>query len=186
MTKMSVNAASKIVNAISLGVFCREAPSTNAIILSRKLSPGSVVTFTFIWSLNTFVPPVTDDLSPSASRITGADSPVIADSSIVARPSTISPSIGIISPTSHKNRSPFLNCEEGTTFTSLIYISPTMRIFFAGVSSLVLRRLSACAFPLASANASAKLAKSTVISRMANTVILYHNAPWDRSPVAIW
>ena len=28
--------ASKIVNAISLGVFCRDAPSTNAIILSRK------------------------------------------------------------------------------------------------------------------------------------------------------
>ena len=103
---MSVKLASKMVNAISLGVFCRDAPSTNAIILS-KLSPGSVVTRTLILSHKTFVPPVTEDLSPPASRITGADSPVIALSSMVAIPSIISPSIGIISPASQRNRSPF-------------------------------------------------------------------------------
>jgi len=93
--KMSVKAASKIVNAISLGVFWRLAPSTKAIILSKKLSPGCVVTTTFILSLNTFVPPVTEDLSPPASRITGALSPVMALSSMVASPSIISPSVGI-------------------------------------------------------------------------------------------
>ena len=88
------------------------APSTKAIILSKKLSPGSVVTFTVILSLNTFVPPVTELLSPPASRITGALSPVIALSSIVAKPSIISPSVGITSPASQKNISPFLSCEE--------------------------------------------------------------------------
>jgi hypothetical protein len=48
MTKTNVNAANRIVNAISFGVFWRDAPSTNAIILSRKLSPGWVLTITFI------------------------------------------------------------------------------------------------------------------------------------------
>ena len=75
-----------MVNAISLGVFWREAPSTKAIILSKKLSPGSVVTRTLIWSESTLVPPVTEDLSPPLSRITGALSPVMADSSMVAIP----------------------------------------------------------------------------------------------------
>ncbi len=38
--KMIVNAESRIVSAISLGVFCRFAPSTRPIMRSRKLSPG--------------------------------------------------------------------------------------------------------------------------------------------------
>jgi hypothetical protein len=53
---------------------------------------------TTIRSDSTRVPPVTADRSPPASRMTGADSPVIADSSTDAMPSTISPSEGIISP----------------------------------------------------------------------------------------
>ena len=95
MTKTSVNPASRIVSAISFGVFWRDEPSTSAIILSRKLSPGRAVTFTSMRSERTFVPPVTELLSPPASRITGADSPVMALSSIEARPSTISPSAAI-------------------------------------------------------------------------------------------
>ena len=39
-------------------------------------------------------------VSPPASRITGADSPVMALSSMEASPSTISPSAGIVSPAS--------------------------------------------------------------------------------------
>jgi hypothetical protein len=54
-----------------------------------KDSPGLVVTFTLILSESTFVP-VTELLSPPASRITGALSPVMADSSMVASPSIIS------------------------------------------------------------------------------------------------
>ena len=44
------------------------------------------------------MPPVTAERSPPASRITGADSPVIADSSTEPTPSMISPSAGITSP----------------------------------------------------------------------------------------
>ncbi len=51
-----------------------------------------------IRSLVTRVPPVTALRSPPLSRMTGADSPVIADSSTVAMPSTISPSAAISSP----------------------------------------------------------------------------------------
>ncbi len=98
-----------MVNAISLGVFCLEAPSTSEIILSKKLSPGPVVTLTVILSLSTFVPPVTDDLSPPLSLITGALSPVMALSSMVAIPFMISPSMGMVSPASQIKRSPLTN-----------------------------------------------------------------------------
>ena len=99
--------AKRIVSAISLGVFCLEAPSTRAIILSKKLSPGCCVTSTSMRSERTFVPPVTELLSPPASRITGALSPVIALSSIEANPFMISPSAGMVSPASQINTSPF-------------------------------------------------------------------------------
>ena len=46
MMKMSVKPASRIVRAISFGVFWRLAPSTKAIMRSKKLLPGSPVTFT--------------------------------------------------------------------------------------------------------------------------------------------
>ena len=46
------------------------------------------------------MPPVTPERSPPASRITGALSPVIADSSTEATPSTTSPSAGITWPAS--------------------------------------------------------------------------------------
>jgi len=96
--KMRVNVASKMFSAISFGVFCRLAPSTSAIIRSMKLSPGFWVIRTTIWSDSTLVPPVTALRSPPDSRITGADSPVIADSSTLAMPSTMSPSPGMTSP----------------------------------------------------------------------------------------
>ena len=59
-------------SAISLGVFCRAAPSTSAIIRSMKLSPGLVLIRTTIRSDNTVVPPVTAHRSPPDSRMTGA------------------------------------------------------------------------------------------------------------------
>ena len=102
-----VMAERRMVRAISLGVFCRLAPSTRLIIRSRKLSPGLAVTRTLIRSESTRVPPVTALRSPPASRITGADSPVMADSSTVATPSMISPSVGMISPAETRTRSSF-------------------------------------------------------------------------------
>ena len=89
-----VSATSRMVSAISLGVFWRLALSTIAIMRSRKVSPGSAVMRTTIQSESTRVPPVTAEKSPPDSRITGADSPVIALSSTDATPSITSPSSG--------------------------------------------------------------------------------------------
>jgi hypothetical protein len=83
---------------------------------------------------NTFVPPVTELLSPPDSRITGALSPVIADSSMVASPSIISPSVGIISPASQIKTSPLTSLDEETILISSTLKSPTANTFFAGVS----------------------------------------------------
>ena len=73
---------------------------------SRKLAPGSWVMRTTMRSESTLVPPVTALRSPPDSRMTGADSPVMADSSTEATPSTTSPSPGIRSPASQTTRSP--------------------------------------------------------------------------------
>ena len=80
-----VRPTSRMCSAISFGVFWRAAPSTSAIIRSRKDSPGSEVTRTTMRSERTFVPPVTAERSPPLSRMTGADSPVMADSSTDAK-----------------------------------------------------------------------------------------------------
>ena len=96
--KISVRPAIRMLSAISLGVFWRSAPSTSAIMRSRNVSPGLDVMRIWIWSESTLVPPVTALRSPPDSRITGALSPVMTDSSTVAMPSITSPSPGMMSP----------------------------------------------------------------------------------------
>ena len=123
---------------------------------SRKVSPGFDVMRTTIMSDSTRVPPVTAERSLPDSRMTGADSPVIADSSTLATPSTISPSPGISSPAWTRTRSPSRSALAGTVSRCW----PRRRT--AMVSALALRSVAACAFPRPSAIASAKLAKSTV------------------------
>ena len=93
----SVIIASRIDSAISFGVRPRFAPSTIAIMRSRKPSPSRLVTRTTSQSDSTRVPPVTEEKSPPASRSTGADSPVTALSLTEATPSTTSPSAGMMS-----------------------------------------------------------------------------------------
>ena len=154
---MIVSAASRIVSAISLGVFCRGAPSTSAIIRSTNDSPGLVVICTTMRSDSTVVPPVTEQRSPPDSRTTGADSPVIADSSTVAMPSTTSPSPGIVSPASTTTRSPMRQLGAGDLASR-----PPSTSRRATVSFLVRRSDSAWALPRPSATASARLANSTV------------------------
>ncbi len=154
---MIVRPASRMLSAISLGVFCRSAPSTRAIMRSRKVSPGLEVILTLMRSDKTRVPPVTAERSPPASRMTGADSPVMADSSTEATPSMISPSDGMNSPAEQETRSPALSFELGICSTR-----SSQRIRFAMVSERALRRVSACAFPRPSAMASAKFANTTV------------------------
>src|ERR1700680_755076 len=162
--KMMVSPASRISRAISFGVFCRSAPSTRAIMRSRKVSPGFDVIRTLIQSEITLVPPVTAERSPPDSRITGALSPVMAASSTEATPSTTSPSPGIRSPATISTTSPLRSagaatCSVRNASTAAVQ-SPTMR--FADVSVLARLRESACALPRPSAIASAKLANSTV------------------------
>ena len=113
--------------------------------------------FTVISSDSTRVPPVTADRSPPDSRITGADSPVIADSSTDATPTTTSPSPGINSPALTTTISSARSFDPGTSSNV-----PSAFIRRACVSERALRSVSACAFPRPSAIASAKFAKSTV------------------------
>ena len=123
-----------------------------------NVSPGRAVICTTISSESTRVPPVTADRSPPDSRITGADSPVIADSSTVAMPSTTSPSPGITSPADTTHRSPSCSCVDGRSSIAAVGVAhPGHRR-----RDRVLRSVSACAFPRPSAIASAKLANSTV------------------------
>ena len=103
------------------------------------------------------MPPVTAERSPPASRITGADSPVIADSSTEPTPSMISPSAGMTSPASTTTTSP--RCSSGAGTSSSV---PSARRRCAVVVVRVARSAFACALPRPSAIASAKFANSTV------------------------
>ena len=103
------------------------------------------------------MPPVTALRSPPDSRITGALSPVMTDSSTVAMPSMTSPSPGTNSPVLHSTTSPARSFEEGT-----LSLVPSGSRRWAVASLLVLRSVSAWALPRASAMASAKVANSTV------------------------
>ena len=73
---------------------------------SRNDWPGSCVTSITSRSESRRVPPVTAERSPPDSLITGADSPVIADSSTEPTPSMISPSAGITWPATTTTMSP--------------------------------------------------------------------------------
>ena len=148
----------RMCSAISFGVFWRDAPSTNAIIRSRNVSPGLAVIFTTMRSESTRVPPVTAERSPPLSRITGADSPVMADSSTEATPSMTSPSPGTSSPASITTRSPARNSSAPTCSSG----PPGLARRRAMVCVRILRRLAACALPRPSATASARLANTTV------------------------
>ena len=161
-----VSATSRMVSAISLGVFWRLAFSTIAIMRSTKVSPGLTVTRTTIQSDSTRVPPVTAEKSPPDSRITGADSPVMALSSTEATPSITSPSAGIVSPASISTTSPLrrLSASIGCHFIAVRgsprRYSPSS--FLAQVFFFRPRSEAACALLRPSASASAKLANSTV------------------------
>ena len=162
--KVSVIAASSIVNAISFGVFWRLAPSTSAIMRSRKLPPGSALISITISSDSTLVPPITLLRSVPASRSTGADSPVTAASLTVANPLMISPSAGTSSPAETITRSPLRSSEAGMRVSALL--SSSLR---ATRSLRAARNAAAWPRPRASATASAKLPNNTVINRMAVT-----------------
>ena len=167
----------RMFRAISFGVLRRAVPSTRAIMRSRKLAPGSWVILTTIRSDSTLVPPVTALRSPPDSRMTGADSPVMADSSTDATPSTTSPSPGMRSPASQTTRSPGRRSGAGTR--SSAPAGPRRR---AIMSLRVARRALAWALPRPSATASARLANSTVSqSQRATTPVNQSPSVWPRT-----
>ena len=156
-----VRPASRISSAISFGVLRRSAPSTSLIMRSIKVLPGSAVMRMTSQSETTKRAAGDGRLrSPPASRMTGADSPVIADSLTLATPSTISPSDGIRSLASTSTRLPARRSEAGVGLKSARSFGLTSS--FAIVSVRARRRLSARARPRPSATASAKVANSTV------------------------
>ena len=111
-------------------------------------------------SESTLVPPVTAERSPPLSRMTGADSPVIADSSTDAMPSMTSPSPGISSPGLDDDQVALAQRRRrNALFLALDAVEASRR---AVVSLRILRSVSACALPRPSATASAKFANSTV------------------------
>src|SRR6266702_3142634 len=184
-TKMIVRLAIRILSAISFGVLCRFAPSTRAIMRSRKVWPGLALICTTIQSERTRVPPVTALRSPPLSRMTGADSPVMADSSTEATPSTTSPSPGMTSPASTSTRSPLRNSGAATSCTG----PKRSRLFrrFAMVVVRARRSVSACALTRPSAIASAKLANSTVNHSQTATAStkIVSAVNWSRVKVAV-
>ena len=82
---------------------CRRDLAISSLICANTLWPRSAVTLTLSQSDSTRVPPITAERSPPLSRMTGADSPVTADSSTSATPSITSPSAGMMSPASHQH-----------------------------------------------------------------------------------
>ncbi len=156
-----VSAASRMSSAISFGVFCRLAPSTSAIIRSRKASPGLAVTSTTIQSDRTWVPPVTELRSPPASRITGALSPVIAASLTEAMPSTTVAVGGDEVARLHQHQVALAQ-RRGRDDVEVVRRRSGCGSRLACRSRRALRREAACALPRPSAMASAKFANSTV------------------------
>ena len=112
------------------------------------------------------MPPVTALRSPPDSRITGADSPVIADSSTVAMPSITVPSPGISSPAGTTTMSPRVSSAAALVEPSRIVATVSLRIE---------RSVSAWARPRPSAKASAMFAKTTV-SHSQNAIVNVYQA----------
>ncbi len=129
---------------------------------SMKVEPAEAVMRTLIESESTVVPPVTAERSPPASRMTGADSPVTADSLTDARPSMMSPSPGMMSPASTSTTSPTRNSVAFDGFSKRRADSSGRRSAWRACRCGSGAGVSACALPRPSATASAKLANSTV------------------------
>lgn len=157
--KTMVRAMSKIVRAISLGVFRRCAFHHRDHPVKKGFARLTLQAITS-QSERIRVPPVTEAKSPPDSRITGADSPVIALSSTEAPPSMTSPSQGIISPaltrqcrlSAVQRRARYRPAHHGEGRAG----GERTRSFFTPF------RLFARALLRPSASASAKLANSTV------------------------
>ena len=159
-TKMIVMPASRMLSAISFGVFCRTAPSTSAIMRSRKVEPCAAVIRTLSQSEVTRVPPVTAERSPPLSRMTGADSPVIAE--FVDRGDALDDLAVARDEIAGLDQHEVAVLQRRGADQLELRGSARSRSRLALVSVRMRRSVSACALPRPSATASAKLANSTV------------------------
>ena len=156
--KIERNADRTSVSAISFGVRLTDRAFDQGDHAIEKRFAGSAVIFTTMRSEMTRVPPVTPERSPPASRMTGADSPVIAD--FIDR----CDAFDNLSVTGNDlARRQLLPCRQASSRSMrlLRYCLAALRRK-AGVSLRALRSDSAWALPRASARAVAKLANSTV------------------------
>ena len=160
MTKMIVRPASRMFSAISFGVFCRSAPSTSAIMRSRKVEPCVAVMRTLIQSDSTRVPPVTAERSPPLSRMTGADSPVIAE--LIDGCDAFDHVAVAGDQIAGLDQHDVALLQLAVRHTTCQFVAFSVASRLAAVSVRALRSVAACALPRPSATASAKLANSTV------------------------
>ncbi len=154
---MIVSPTSRMCSAISLASSAAPRPRPARSCGRGTTRPGSAVMRTTMRSESTLVPPVTAERSPPLSRMTGADSPVMADSSTEAMPSMTSPSPGIELARLDDDRVAL--AQRGRRHRLLAAVH---RACARVVSLRILRSVAACALPRPSATASAKLAKRTV------------------------
>ena len=155
-----------MLSAISFGVFWRlGALDERDHAVEEASRPGCAVTRTTIWSERTRVPPVTAERSPPDSRITGADSPVMADSS-TRRDALDHVAVG---------RDHLASGDDDDVAERELDARHLLERAVAGASlgdggpRGSCGASSACALPAPSATASAKFAKSTVNHSQAAT-----------------
>ena len=155
--KMIVRPARRMVSAISLGVFWRSAPSTRAIMRSRKVSPGSEVMRTAIWSESTLR--AAGDGAAVAAALADHRRRLAGDRRLVDRGDALDDVAVAGDDLAGRDDHDVAAAQLGRR--DLLDRRRRSRRL-AKVSVLILRSASACALPRPSAIASAKLANSTV------------------------
>ena len=156
---MIVSAASRMFSAISFGVFCRSAPSTSAIMRSRKVSPGSAVI--------RIVQPVGDDLRAAGDRRADVGARLLEHRRRLAgdgRLVDVGDALDDLAVAGdHLAGLDAARCRPCAARPTDHLLDRPSRSRVAPASRVcVARSVSACALPRASAIASAKLANSTV------------------------
>ena len=159
-TKMIVMPASRMLSAISFGVFCRSAPSTSAIMRSRKVEPGR--------GGDAHLDPVGEHLRAAgdgravAAGLADDRRGFAGDRRLVDRGDALDHLAvgGIRSPASTSTTSPALRL--GRRHELVVLACRRGRAAWPRSRCACSRSASACALPRPSATASAKLANSTV------------------------
>ena len=152
-----VSPASRILSAISLGVFCRSAPSTSAIMRSRKVSPG----FDVIFDLDLIGEHAraAGDGRTIAARLANDGSRFAGDRRLVDRGDAFDDLAVGRDQLAGGHEHHIARTQLRARYLLDLAVAQHA---FAMVSERALRSVSACALPRPSAMASAKFANNTV------------------------